>query len=677
MALENGVVADGKEERQERRKRKRWGERPPAVGENAALVGNSAHAGLSVTAAAAPSQHLSPSQSPPQAVANDPKARLLAAQESIRARLAAAKANLYSAPPPTSDSLVPSETTTRPTKRAKVYELDLTVTAPTFQDVRAVVPSAPPPAAVSATKSKTPEPASVPTKISNPYLAHQYSAIQTGDNEDGGGGDAVDEFIDDRLQRASKPRNRHKELTFVEPGKWQEIADTKRAKEFKAVASGYTSGRKTGHTIQAPTLAAYTGSLSAVDEDTVPPRADAHPDTKMPLALEWWDMELLPTKLKKIVAALESKGLVPAESTNTKSVTSHTDAGAADQEMAYGDTPDMSDESDLQSLRTRCFEQASLSYSKTAALVQHIVPIKPPNVDAAAPPKEAVLRLTKKEMKRQRKLRRQEKQRELQDLQAAGLVAAPEPRLTLRNFIQVLGDQAFLDPSKIEQKVQEQMQARQQAHLERNAAAKLTKEQRAAKRARKLAEDTTHAVATALFYVKDMSHPYHRTKVDLNAQQLSLSGCVLECAQDPSLACIIVEGGPKAIKRYSRLLLVRMKWTGLDGAAIDDDEDDDDMEEPEMDGLVTHKFNPHNKCEFVWQGMVVKRLFHGFLFQACETHDQARKILKAKGALHYWDQVLQHASGQSGKFQFKMAPDDQDENPFQQFSGSDEEMEGA
>ena len=92
---------------------------------------------------------------------------------------------------------------------------------------------------------------------------------------------------------------------------------------------------------------------------------------------------------------------------------------------------------------------------------------------------------------------------------------------------------------------------------------------------------------------------------------------------------------------------------------------------------ATHKFNAANTCEFVWQGMAVKRLFHGFLFQACETHDQARKILKAKGASHYWDQVLQHATttatmgGQSEKLmlQLKLAQnesDDDDDDPFQQ-----------
>ena len=54
---------------------------------------------------------------------------------------------------------------------------------------------------------------------------------------------------------------------------------------------------------------------------------------------------------------------------------------------------------EAQELRTKCMEQASLSYCKTAELIQHIVPVKPPNAkdDSQVEP---VLHLTKKELKR-------------------------------------------------------------------------------------------------------------------------------------------------------------------------------------------------------------------------------------------------------------------------------------
>ena len=110
-----------------------------------------------------------------------------------------------------------------------------------------------------------------------------------------------------------------------------------------------------------------------------------------------------------------------------------------------------------------------------------------------------------------------------------------------------------------------------------NAERKLTKEQRSEKLEKKLTEDVSEAVTVALFLVKDMSHRYHRTKVDLNAQQFKITGGVLEC-ESPKMSLIICEGGPKAIKKYTRLMMVRMKWKG-ENFLLGEDNDDEDMDE--------------------------------------------------------------------------------------------------
>jgi hypothetical protein len=100
-----------------------------------------------------------------------------------------------------------------------------------------------------------------------------------------------------------------------------------------------------------------------------------------------------------------------------------------------------------------------------------------------------------------------------------------------------------------------------------------------------------------------------------------------------------------------------MHWTGPPPASLSAasatalEEGDDDDDDPDWT-VSTRAFNPHNKCKQVWQGLAVKRLFpHGFTFQACESHEQARKILQAKGAAHYWDQVVRHAK--KGEQQFE------------------------
>lgn len=64
----------------------------------------------------------------------------------------------------------------------------------------------------------------------------------------------------------------------------------------------------------------------------------------------------------------------------------------------------------------------------------------------------------------------------------------------------------------------------------------------------------------ALFRVRDLSNPQIRFKVDVNAQENMLSGGVLMC-KDPSygelgMNLVVVEGGPKAIRRYDQTFLV-------------------------------------------------------------------------------------------------------------------------
>lgn len=572
----------------------------------------------------------------------DAKAKALALQASVKARLAALKAKTAAAaaiPPPPSAAIPPSPVVSlkRPppdplpveypgVKRAKVYELDMSVTTPTFKH---------------------------PVKKINPYLAHRK--VETEEEAAAAAVAASKEINDERLVRSSKPRTRNKEMHFIEPGTFVEIADRKRLKAVNAEQSGFVSGRKTGQYVTSSNMAQIYGAGGAVNDDdlddVLPPPVFGNDKTTFPHVLEWWDVELLPSKLKKQVAAYEGKTLSKDAQRQMRQLTDNsktTNGGKDDISSLNNET--------VKDLQERCFEQAALAHSKTAALIQHIVPVKPANAQEG-PEALPTLYLTKRELKRQRKLRRTEKQRDLQDMQAAGLAAPPEPRLTLKNFIRVLGDQAFLDPSQMEQKVMEQIHARQRAHMERNEASKLSKEGRAEKLAKKLTENTSGGVHVALFYVKNMSHPYHRTKVDLNAQQYNITGGVLEC-ENPQLACVICEGGPKAIKKYIRLMTVRMKWKGLE----EDDEEEEQNTGDDEDAPTTHKFEPNNKCELVWTGMAVKRFFKGFVFQACETSDQARKVLRAKGVGHFWDQVLTHASGRGEKFRLKLAEESDEED---------------
>ena len=60
----------------------------------------------------------------------------------------------------------------------------------------------------------------------------------------------------------------------------------------------------------------------------------------------------------------------------------------------------------------------------------------------------------------------------------------------------------------------------------------------------------------AIFRVKDFSDPKHRFKVDVNMQQLNLTGTVLLCpAANTNL--VVAEGGPKGIKKLVHLMTNR------------------------------------------------------------------------------------------------------------------------
>lgn len=132
--------------------------------------------------------------------------------------------------------------------------------------------------------------------------------------------------------------------------------------------------------------------------------------------------------------------------------------------------------------------------------------------------------------------------------------------------------------------------------------------------------------------VPDLSNPQHRFKVDVNAQQFHLTGGVLIC-KDDGLNMVVVEGGRKAIKHYTKLMTRRIDWLG-DKAGH---EDDSDAEEGSGGAAKS------NGCTLVWQGVVARKAFNNFRFQECRTAATARKVMEAKHVVHYWDLVEKSA----------------------------------
>ncbi|XP_062321946.1 U4/U6 small nuclear ribonucleoprotein Prp3 isoform X1 [Osmerus eperlanus] len=276
---------------------------------------------------------------------------------------------------------------------------------------------------------------------------------------------------------------------------------------------------------------------------------------------------------------------------------------------------------DLLSLRSKEISFVNMELFGVTNLVEHPAQISPP-VDTDKPVTLGVY-LTKKEQKKLRRQTRREAQKELQEKVRLGLMPPPEPKVRISNLMRVLGTEAVQDPTKVEAHVRAQMAKRQKAHEEANAARKLTAEQRKEKKVKKLKEDLTHGVHIAVFRIRNLHNPAKKFKVEANANQLYLTGTVV-LHRDVNI--VVVEGGPKAQKKFKRLMLHRIKWPEHNSKRDDPDADDDTKR--------------NNRCSLVWEGTAKERSFGEVKFKQCPTENMAREHFKKHGTEHYWDQAL-------------------------------------
>merc|ERR1711879_645340 len=188
-------------------------------------------------------------------------------------------------------------------------------------------------------------------------------------------------------------------------------------------------------------------------------------------------------------------------------------------------------------------------------LIEHPIEMEPPMKNTSTV--QLPVYLTKRERKKIRRLRRKEDQKEEQEKIRLGLVPAPEPKVRLANMMQVLANEAVIEPSKVEAKVREQMAQRQKAHFDDNKSRQLTKDERRAKNEKKNKEDLTFGCDVSIYLVKDMTHAATRWKIKENCKQLYMTGCCITC-QDHAI--IVAEGGPKATRKFRRLMMNRIKW---------------------------------------------------------------------------------------------------------------------
>ena len=271
-------------------------------------------------------------------------------------------------------------------------------------------------------------------------------------------------------------------------------------------------------------------------------------------------------------------------------------------------------------------EGGKVESDKVNHYVEHPVPLDPPA--EAPPPPPIPMFLTKKERKKLRRRTRMERETQRQEMVARGLLAPPEPKVKISNMMRVLSADATADPTKIEQEVRRQMELRLKNHEERNASRKRTDEEKREKKISKLDKEVAVETTVHLYKVGDLKSKHTkqaRYKIDINAKQLRLHGVGLVTDDESLLVC---EGGPKALGKFQKLLLKRIKW----GEDEDEDEDEDEMQEDD-------KGRSDNFCRLVWEGKLTKPNFTDFRFEAATSEGNARELLRRKGVEHYWDLI--------------------------------------
>ncbi|WVZ71383.1 hypothetical protein U9M48_019975 [Paspalum notatum var. saurae] len=273
-------------------------------------------------------------------------------------------------------------------------------------------------------------------------------------------------------------------------------------------------------------------------------------------------------------------------------------------------------------------DMEKLNTERITIYVEHPEPYDPPAEPAPPPPQP--LKLTKKEQKKLRTQRRLAKEKDRQEMIRQGLLEPPKPKVKMSNLMKVLGSEAVQDPTRLEMEIRTAAAEREQAHVDRNIARKLTPSERREKKERKLFDDPTNTVETivCVYKIRDLSHPQTRFKVDVNAQENRLTGAAVIT---DTISVVVVEGGKKSIKRYNKLMLNRIDWA----SAVGDDDADEESDKPV------------NSCVLVWQGTVAKPTFHRFTVHNCRSEAAAKKVFIDASVSHYWDLAVNFSEDSS------------------------------
>ncbi|TNV80669.1 hypothetical protein FGO68_gene10507 [Halteria grandinella] len=260
------------------------------------------------------------------------------------------------------------------------------------------------------------------------------------------------------------------------------------------------------------------------------------------------------------------------------------------------------------------------------------------------------IHLTEKEKKKLRQQKRLDKEKDKQEKIKLGLLPTPPPKVKLSNYMKIMAKEAIADPSRVEQKVRSIVEQRLQTHLTRNQTNKLTRDQREAKMKRKHERDIAqNECRIAVFKVENLTQPHLKFKIDMNATQFHMGGFCLIADQTmaPDLPnLVIVEGGPRAIKRFKRLMLRRIDWNSKSKSKkVEGEEGNEEVkEEPPVDDQEEDedkiKNSKDRKCFLIWEGVQKKKTFERWRIVDVRSENEAKRLLNDKGCEQFWNMAI-------------------------------------
>ncbi|KAL4436301.1 hypothetical protein ABPG74_015892 [Tetrahymena malaccensis] len=364
--------------------------------------------------------------------------------------------------------------------------------------------------------------------------------------------------------------------------------------------------------------------------------------------IEWWDLPLFDNTrryylpLDQVNQTIAQQAIQPAGESNPTATNSNTENQTANENNLSINILDNLEiiKQLLAKLQDENFQYSSENYrqEKITNLIEHPKPFKNDGLPNSNQLVVIPNYLTKKEQKKLSRRHRLEKEKEKQDKIKLGLIKPPPPKVRLKNMMRVLGNEAVADPTKMEALVRQGVAERLQEHLRRNQERQLTKEQKAEKFLRKLKRDSAIECRVALFRIENLQDRVHKFKVDINAQQMQLHGCLINPVVNLDSrstinmpAIVLVEGGPKAIKFYKKLMLRRIKW-----------DKNSYLPKDENGEIITPVDLTENKCALVWEGVVKDHNFNKWKVHDVDSEVEARRVFTEKNVEFYFDMAINY-----------------------------------